>query len=235
MSYTPAEIADGVWTYSTRTVDGLAPSASDGSVLDNIAYAVWTYGTRTVEGGTGATFVVAESMPTPAQSSTAQNVMPVVVAELTLTPEQAAIAGTSITVLVNETIPVPSQSGIADSPINVVVSELTLAPVQSILANASGGAKKKRGGPWPDYYPPIYAIRTNGSQKAPAPGERVRARFNEAPKPEPVVIVEPRPVYTVNARQLTMAPIQTARVKSHREVKAMKREEQDILTLLVSL
>jgi hypothetical protein len=43
------DIADAVWTYITRTLDGLAPPGPDGSALDAIAYAVWTYVPRTVD------------------------------------------------------------------------------------------------------------------------------------------------------------------------------------------
>jgi len=212
MSYTPVEIADGVWTHPTRTVDGSAPAASDGTVLDNIAYAIWTYSTRTVSGGPPVfPTTISETLQSPSQYATVQTVMPVTVSELTLTPEQAAIAGTSI---------------------NVIVDESTLAPSQSILAETSGGGKKKSSGAW-SYYPPIYAIRTKGSQEAPAPGERVRAKFKQAPKQ--IVIMPEKPVYFTMARQSTPAPIQAGNVKSHREVKAMRREEQDILTLLASL
>jgi hypothetical protein len=139
--------------------------------------------------------------------------MPVVVSELTLTPEQSAIAGTSINVLVDETL---------------------LTPAQSILAESSGGTKKKDGGAW-SYYPPIYTIRTKGSQEAPAPGERIRAKFNRVAKPEPVVVIQAKPAFIAKVRQATPAPYQTARVKSHREVKARNREESDILALLASL
>ena len=218
MSYTPVEIADGVWTHATRTVDGNVPAASDGSVLDNIAYAVWTYSSRTASGGV-ATFStsVAESMPTPSQSSALQTVMPVVVSELTLTPDQAAIAGTSI---------------------NVIVDELTLTPGQSILADTTGGKKPVPGAggpnPW-GYYPPIYTIRTKGSQEAPAPGEQAYAKFNRAPKPKPVIASQTKPVFVAIGRQDAPTPYHTARVKSHREVKARNREESDILALLASL
>jgi hypothetical protein len=210
MIWTTDQIADAVWTHPTRTIDGLAPASSDGSTLDNIAYAVWTFGTRTVEGGTGFSFVVAESMPAPSQASGLQTVMPVTVSELTLTPEQAAIAGTSI---------------------NVIIDETTLTPVQVITAETVGGGKKNK--PWASYYPPILTIRTNGVQEAPAPGERVRAKFT--PKHVPIKVIEAKPVYSTMARQSTPAPIQDGRVKSHREVKAMRQEEQDILALLASL
>ena len=45
------DIADAVWTYATRTMDGQSVEASDGTVLDDVAYAVWTYAARTVDGG----------------------------------------------------------------------------------------------------------------------------------------------------------------------------------------
>jgi hypothetical protein len=55
------DIADAVWTYSTRTLDALSPPTSDGTRLDDIGYAVWTYGTRTVDAG-GTTLTVAAIM-----------------------------------------------------------------------------------------------------------------------------------------------------------------------------
>lgn len=163
------------------------------------------------QGSSASSISVAETLQAPSQYATAQTVIPGTVSELTLTPAQAIIAGTSI---------------------NVIVTEDLLAPVQAITAEATGGTKKKNK-PWASYYPPILTIRTNGSQEAPAPGERVRAKFNEAPKP--IVIIPEKPVYSTMARQSTPAPIQAIKVKSHREVKAMRREEQDILTLLASL
>ena len=48
------DIADAVWTYTTRTTDGKSVGASDGTVLDDAAYAVWTYATRTVDSGGGS-------------------------------------------------------------------------------------------------------------------------------------------------------------------------------------
>ena len=49
------DIADAVWTYTTRTTDGQSVGASDGTVLDDVAYAMWTYATRTVDGGSTET------------------------------------------------------------------------------------------------------------------------------------------------------------------------------------
>ena len=232
MSFTPAQIADAVWTNATRTTDALAPAASNGTVLDDIAYAVWTYSPRTVEGGSGFSFVVAETLQVPSQSATAQTVMPVTVAETLLAPVQSINAQTNMNVVVVENLLAPTQTITAEAVeiFTVNVNQSTPAPSQSITAEATGGTKKKNK-PWASYYPPILTIRTNGSQEAPAPGERARAIFNEAPKPEPIVT----PVYSAMARQYTPAPIQAGRVKSHREVKAMRREESDILALLASL
>lgn len=162
------------------------------------------------QGSTASSILVSETLPSPTQYATAQTIIPVTVSELTLTPEQAAIAGTSI---------------------NTIISEDILAPVQSITAETTGGGKKNK--PWASYYPPILTIRTNGVQEAPAPGERVRVKFKQAPNP--IVIMPEKPVYSTMARQSTPAPIQAGRVKSHREVKAMRQEEQDILALLASL
>ena len=162
------------------------------------------------QGSSASLILVAETIQAPSQASALQTVMPVTVSELTLTPEQAAIAGTSI---------------------NTIVSELTLTPAQSALVETAGG-KKKSGGAWA-YYPPILTIRTNGVQEAPAPVERIRAKF--IPNPVPIKVIEANPVYSTMARQSTPAPIQSGRVKSHREVKAMRQEESDILALLASL
>jgi hypothetical protein len=64
------DVAAAVWAYSTRTVDGQAAPASDGSALDNIRYAIWTYSTRTVTGGGGIVgaggIASAEALGTPA-------------------------------------------------------------------------------------------------------------------------------------------------------------------------
>ena len=43
------DIADAVWTATTRTTDSESVGASDGSYLDDIGYAVWTEATRTVD------------------------------------------------------------------------------------------------------------------------------------------------------------------------------------------
>lgn len=45
---TANDIANAVWTSTERTVDGLAPAASNGTWLDNVCYAVWTYGLRSL-------------------------------------------------------------------------------------------------------------------------------------------------------------------------------------------
>ena len=55
-------IADAVWTYTTRTTDGQSVGVSDGTVLDDVAYAVWTYATRTVDSGESVVEVPAAMM-----------------------------------------------------------------------------------------------------------------------------------------------------------------------------
>jgi len=218
MSYTPEDYADGVWTHPTRTVDAGSPAPSDGSYIDDVAYAVWTYATRTASGGV-ATFQinVAETMPPPEQAATAQTVMPVTVVETVPAPEQA---GTLLfigkfEVLVNQDVPAPSQAGIL-----------------------STGTERKLNGPrnrsW-NYYPPIYAIKTKGSQSVPAPSQSAFARFEPFKEAPTVRVVVKKPVVRCVGGQLILAPAQASRVKSHRSIKAMKDEEQDILTLLASL
>jgi len=66
MSYTPAEIAEAVWTYPVRTLDAGTPEPSNGSVIDDIVYAAWAYHTRTLQGQT------AYSMPAEAGAFTVQ-------------------------------------------------------------------------------------------------------------------------------------------------------------------
>jgi hypothetical protein len=217
MSFTPEDYADGVWTFPTRTVDGLAPALSNGSYLDDVAYAVWTYATRTASGGV-ATFSinVAQSMPVPEQGVTLQTVMPISVAQTMPTPVQAITAeatGATFEISVNQTMPTPTQSATLE---------------------AQGGVKPKslsQGGF--DYYPPIYTIRTKGKQGAPAPvqGIRVKAtppRIIEAPEPE-----TPRFIYS--AAQHGLVPAQAITVKSHRSKKIQQEEEEQILMLLMGV
>jgi parallel beta-helix repeat protein len=45
------DIADAVWTYSSRTFDGQTPSTSNNTRLDDISYAIWTYTSRNVDKG----------------------------------------------------------------------------------------------------------------------------------------------------------------------------------------
>ena len=111
-----------------------------------------------------------------------------------------------------------------------VVAETVPAPAQFISAST---LKKKSGGAWA-YYPPIYAIRTRGNQTAPAPIERARGKFNIAIR-ESIAIIDMKPEFMALGWQVSPAPYQSGRVKSHREVKAMRQEEQDILALLASL
>jgi hypothetical protein len=219
MIYTPEDYADGVWTHSTRTVDGLVPAPSDGSYIDDVAYAVWTYATRTASGGV-ATFQinVSETLDAPSQAATAQTVMPVTVAETVPAPEQA---GTLLfigkfEVLVHQDVPAPSQAGIIDTG--------------TVKPKGAGGPR----GAW-DYRPPIYTIRTKGSQSVPAPSQSAFARFEPFKKVKPVRVVVKKPSVRCVGGQLILAPAQVGQAKSHRSVKAMQKEEQDILALLASL
>jgi len=71
---TVTEIVDAIWAYYSRTVDGLAPVAPDGSYKDDVRYAVWTYPTRTVTGGVSLTakgiYTGAPTLGKPAISQT---------------------------------------------------------------------------------------------------------------------------------------------------------------------
>jgi len=238
MSFTPAEYADGVWTHATRTVDAGSPAASDGSIIDDIAYAVWTYATRTASGGVASfQITVAESMPAPNQSATLQTVMPVSVAESAPVPSQSSTAQTVMPVTVAQTMPTPSQAITAEATAEVfkiTVAQAAPAPSQSIAAEAQSGAKPKsqsQGGF--SYYPPIYAIKTKGHESVPAPRQGVRVEAIP-----PVVIAEPipeTPRFIYSAAQRGLVPAQSIVVKSHRSVKAQRDEEEQLLLLLMGV
>ena len=244
MSFTPAEYADGVWTHATRTVDAQAPAPSDGSILDDIAYAVWTYPTRTASGGVASfQITVAESMPAPSQAAIAGTVMPVSIAETLLAPSQSASVQTNINCVIVESLLAPSQTITAEAKViyPVTVAETLLVPSQAIVADFAPGVNPKplgAGGPrgaW-EYYPPIYAIRTKGSQVAPAPGQRGTIAANAKIEPvKPLRKMATKPAFMVRGMQAALAPSQVARVKSHRALKDRDREDRDILALLASL
>ena len=217
MSFTPEDYADGVWTFPTRTVDGLAPAASDGSYIDDVAYAVWTYTTRTASGGV-ATFQinVAQTMPVASQSATLQTVMPVSVAQTMPTPEQVITAETTGAVFeidVNQIMPTPSQAAIAEAQSGVKPK-----------SQSQGGF---------DYYPPIYTIRTKGKQGVPAPRQGAYAKAFE-----PIVYVEPVPLKKqalVYGIQTMPPPGECVIMKSHRAKKIQRDEEEKILMLLMGV
>lgn len=244
MSYTAAEIADGVWTHATRTTDGLAPAASDGTILDDIAYAVWTETVRTLDGGpSDFQITVAESMPAPSQAATAGTSMPVSIAESLPAPSQSSTLQTAINCNIVESLPAPTQTITAEAIeiFTAVVAESLPAPSQAIVADFTPGANPKpmgAGGPrgaW-EYYPPIYAIRTKGSQVAPAPGQRGTIAANAKVEPvKPLRKMAQKPALIVRGMQSALTPSQVARVKSHRAVKDRDREDRDILALLASL
>lgn len=158
---------------------------------------------------------VAQTMPAPVQSGALQTVMPVTVAQVAPAPAQAITAEAPATFEVN------------------VVQEAP-APSQSATVEAQGGAKPKPGGnAGYSYYPPIYAIRTNGHQESPAPGQSVQVQYVPArivPEPEPV-----QATYSLGGVEYTLVPAQSAVLKSHRAVKNRDREDREILTLLASL
>lgn len=186
------------------------------------------------------TITVAQSTPAPAQSATLQTVMPVTVAQVVPAPIQAATAQTVMPVQIAQAAPAPTQSITAEAggaTFEILISQVVPAPSQSASATAPSSKPLGAGGPrgaW-EYRPPIYAIRTNGRQSAPAPSQRTRAeyvpaRVVEIPKHEPV-----QATYSIGGVQYTLAPSQSIRVKSHRDLRAQVREEHDILALLASL
>jgi len=241
MIWTVSEIADAVWAYPSRTVDGQVPAASNGSPLDNIAYAVWTYGTRTASGGV-ATFSIsiAQTMPAPAQDATAGTSMPVSVAETLPTPSQSSTLQTAINCIIVESLPAPTQTITAEAIeiFTVAVAESLPAPSQAAVAGFTPGANPRvlngPRGAWL-YYPPIYAIKTKGRQEAPAPGQRgtlaASARIEPA---KPLRKVERRPSFMVRGTQSALTPGQAARVRSHRAIRDRDKEEADILMLISS-
>ena len=216
MSYTPEQIADGVWTNAIRTVDALAPGPSKGTILDDIGYTVWTYPTRTASGGVASFQInVAQTMPAPGQSATLQTGMPVTVAQTMPTPSQTITAETSAAtfeITVNQAIPAPSQSSTLE---------------------AQGGVVKPKGGGGFEYHPPIYAIRTKGKQSAPAPSQGGFIKANK-----PIVYAEPIPpkkqavIYGIQSMPL---PGQCVIMKSHRTIKKRDDEEEKILMLLMGV
>lgn len=235
MSYTPAQIADAVWTHATRTVDGLAPAASNGTPVDNIAYAIWTYTTRTASGGVATYQInVAQTMPAPSQEATAQTVMPVTVAQIVPAPAQNITAQTVMPFTVAQIVPAPVQTITAQfgAGFEINVNQTMPTPAQSATA-----AKKPLGaggprGAW-EYRPPIFAIKTKGSEKAPPPTQAARVnaeppRIIKQPEPE-----KPRFVYT--AAQRSLMPVQGITVKSHRSKKIQRDEEEKILMLLMGV
>ena len=244
MSYTPAQIADGVWTHATRTTDAGTPEPSNGTLLDDIAYAVWTASVRTLDGGpSDFSITVAESMPAPSQAATAGTSIPVSIAETLLAPSQSASVQTSINCVIVESLLAPSQSITAEAIeiFTATVAETLLAPSQAIVAEFTEGAVNKplgAGGPrgaW-EYYPPIYAIRTRGIQTAPAPGQRGTVTASARKEPaKPLRKMERKPSFMVMAMQTSLTPSQAARVKSHRAIKDRDREDREILALLASL
>jgi len=185
---------------------------------------------------------VAETLQAPSQSATAQTFMPFVVAESVPAPEQSGTVQTVMPVTVAQTVPAPAQSITAEATgevFQIAVAESVPAPSQAGIIDTGTVKPKGTGNPrraW-EYIPPIYTIRTKGSQSVPAPGQLAFARFEPFKEVEadPVRVVVKKPSVRCVGGQLILAPVQNSKVKSHRSVKAMQKEEQDILTLLASL
>ena len=195
------------------------------------------------QGATALSISVAQTMPAPSQAATAGTSMPVSIAETLLAPSQSASVQTSIDCVIVESLLAPSQSITAEAVeiFTATVAETLLAPSQAIVAEFTAGAVKKplgAGGPrgaW-EYYPPIYAIRTRGSQTAPAPGQRGTVTASARKEPaKPLRKMAQKPAFKVYGMQSALTPSQAARVKSHRAIKDRDREDRDILALLASL
>jgi hypothetical protein len=192
------------------------------------------------QGSASFQITVAETLQAPSQSATAQTVMPFVVAETVPVPSQSSTIQTVMPVTVAQTVPAPDQSITAEATgevFQITVDESVPAPSQAGIIDTGTVKPKGAGGPrgaW-EYRPPIYTIRTKGSQSVPAPSQSAFARFEPFKEAPPVRVVVKKPVVRCVGGQLILAPEQSGRVKSHRSIKAMHKEEQDILTLLASL
>ena len=185
----------------------------------------------------GFQITVAQSMPAPSQLSALQTVMPVTVAQAAPVPAQASTAQTVMPVIVGQTVPAPTQTITAEAVVvfQTTIAQTAPAPGQAIAAETQGGAKPKSGGNAGfSYYPPIYAIRTKGSQEAPAPGQQASSTFKLKVIEATAPIVE-KAEYSIGGIEYTLTPSQSIVMKSHRAVKLRDREEQDILALLASL
>ncbi len=209
---TVTEVVDAIWANTTRTVDGLAPSASDGSYIDDVGYAVWTYVTRTVEGGSGFQITVSETMPVPVQSVDIQTVSVVTVNELLLAPSQTIVAESfapAFEITVNESMPAPSQVVTCETQGGVV-------PVPT-----GGGIA---------FYPPVFPYKTRVTESAPAPTQKARVKCTKVEIP-----VRHAVEYTTIVIQSVIAPVQGGSVKAKRSVKAKDDEERFLMMLLSQL
>ena len=118
---------------------------------------------------------------------------------------------------------------------NCIVAQVMAVPSQMVTA-VTTATKKQLGGGGFSYYPPVYAIRTNGNQSAPIPGERGNIAWARIiAEPEPVIMIDMKPASRALGWQVALVPAQSAVLKSHRAVKNRDREDREILTLLASL
>lgn len=166
MSYTVSQIADGVWTHATRTVDAGTPDPSNGTILDDIAYAVWTNAVRTLDGGGSVAVVVNETMPAPSQSANAVIGIAVSIAESLPSPSQSVLADFipaaakkplgaggprgawsyyppvyPVKTKVLESLPIPVQSAIFSVSSRISVVQMCPAPRQIATVKARRGIK----------------------------------------------------------------------------------------------
>jgi len=205
MSFTPAEYAEGVWTYPTRTLDPGVPAPSDGTYIDDVAYAVWTYATRTAAGGVPVfTVTVAETLEAPSQSSTVQTVMPVTVAETVPALEQAITAEASA-VIVKKPLGAGGPRGAWE-----YIPPLFAIRTKGRQEAPPPGEKIK--------------IRTRqvatGMQIAPVPGQRVRLKYIKK-------------VAFCSGNTFGLTPSQSGNVWPHRLKHVREEEERKVILMLL--
>lgn len=176
----------------------------------------------------GFSFAVIESAPPPIQSATAGTVTAAVVSELMPTPSQAALLGTPVNVTVSQSAPIPVQSIQASIAVGFVVSESVVVPFQSSALESSGAVKPKTEFNAWGYYPPIYTIRTNGEESAPAPSQRAHAVFFR--KPEKRKFFKAK--FTSRISESAPTPFQASAVKTRRAEKKRDDEERFLMMLL---
>ncbi len=176
----------------------------------------------------GFSFTISESSPPPVQSATAGTVTAAVVSELMPVPSQAALLGTLVNVTVSQSAPVPVQSIQLSLAAGFVVSESVIVPFQSSVFESGGAVKPISEFNGCGYYPPIYTIRTNVEESAPAPSQRASAVFFR--KSEKRKLFKAR--FTSRISESAPAPFQLSTAKTRRSEKKRDDEERFLMMLL---